>query len=123
MSRHGCWPVIWPVRPPNYCGSLLATNLKVSGVNVFSAGDFIGAPGTEPIVLSDPEHGIYRKLVIEQGRLAGAVLLGDTADALWYLDLIRSAAPIGVMRDDLVFGRAFCDVPDESGAVLHAEAA
>ncbi|ODR99539.1 hypothetical protein AUC69_09295 [Methyloceanibacter superfactus] len=106
-----------------YCGSLLATNLKVSGVNVFSAGDFIGAPGTEPIVLSDPEHGIYRKLVIEQGRLAGAVLLGDTADALWYLDLIRSAAPIGVMRDDLVFGRAFCDVPDESGAVLHAEAA
>lgn len=107
----------------HYDGSLLATNLKVSGVNVFSAGDFIGAAGTESIVLSDPEHGIYRKLVVEDGRLAGAVLLGDTADALWYLDLIRSAAPIGAMRDDLVFGQAFCDVPDDPGALPQAEAA
>jgi nitrite reductase (NADH) large subunit len=106
-----------------YCGSLLATNLKVSGVNVFSAGDFLGMPGTEPIVLSDPEHGIYRKLVIEQGRLAGTVLLGDTADALWYLDLIRSGTPIGAMRDDLVFGRAFCGCAEDASATPQAEAA
>lgn len=106
-----------------YDGSLLATNLKVSGVNVFSAGDFLGGPGTEPIVLSDPEYGIYRKLVVENGRLAGAVLLGDTADALWYLDLIRSAAPIGAIRDDMVFGQAFCAAPDDAGAALQTVAA
>ncbi len=76
----------------SYAGSLLATNLKVSGVSVFSAGDFMGSPGTEPILLTDAEHGVYRKLVLKDGRLAGAVLLGDTADALWYLDLIRSAS-------------------------------
>jgi nitrite reductase (NADH) large subunit len=89
-----------------YPGSVLATNLKVSGVNVFSAGDFMGARGTEPIVLSDPGLGTYKKLVISEGRLVGAVLFGDTADGLWYLDLIRSAAPIADVRDDLVFGRA-----------------
>ena len=106
-----------------YEGSLLATNLKVSGVNVFSAGDFLGASGTEPIVLSDPEHGLYRKLVVEDGRLAGAVLLGDTADALWYLDLIRSGEPIAAMRGDLVFGRAFCAAPGDVCDAPQAEAA
>ena len=64
-----------------YRGSVNATNLKVSGVNVFSAGDFLGGPGTEDIVFSDG-LGCYRKLVVADGRLAGAVL-GDTADALW----------------------------------------
>jgi len=77
-----------------YTGSVLATNLKVSGVNVFSAGDFIGAPGTEAIVLSDPGLDTYKKLVIANGRLVGVVLYGDTADGLWYLDLIRSGQPI-----------------------------
>jgi nitrite reductase (NADH) large subunit len=98
----------------SYEGSLLATNLKVSGVRVFSAGDFLGAEGTEPIVLCDPERGVYRKLVVKDGRIAGAVLLGDTADALWYLDLIRSGAPIAGMRDGLVFGRAFCEPQAEA---------
>ncbi|MCC7254197.1 FAD-dependent oxidoreductase, partial [Hyphomicrobium sp.] len=92
-----------------YDGSLLATNLKVSGVNVFSAGDFLGAAGTEPIVLSDPGRQTYRKLVIHEGRLAGAVLVGDTSDALWYLDLIRSGRPVSGLRDGLVFGRAFAE--------------
>jgi nitrite reductase (NADH) large subunit len=92
-----------------YRGSVLATNLKVSGVNVFSAGDFLGAPGTEQIVLSDPGLGSYKKLVIANGRLVGAVLFGDTADGLWYLDLIRSGAPIDSFRDDLAFGRALAE--------------
>src|SRR5262249_26977716 len=70
-----------------YTGSVLATNLKVSGVNVFSAGDFLGAPGTEAIVLSDPGLDTYKKLVIAAGRLVGAVLFGDTADGPWYFDL------------------------------------
>jgi len=92
-----------------YVGSVLATNLKVSGVNVFSAGDFLGAPGTEQIVLSDPGLDSYKKLVIADGRLVGVVLYGDTADGLWYLDLIRSNANIDRMRDELVFGRALVE--------------
>jgi nitrite reductase (NADH) large subunit len=85
------------------------THLKVTGVNVFSAGDFLGAPGTEQIVLSDPSLGVYKKLIIARGRLVGAVLFGDTIDGNWYLDLIRTGAPIEAMRDDLMFGRAMAE--------------
>jgi nitrite reductase (NADH) large subunit len=92
-----------------YAGSVLATNLKVSGVNVFSAGDFMGAPGTESIIFSDPGLDAYKKLVIANGRLVGVVLCGDTVDGLWYLDLIRSGAPIEGMRDQLAFGRALAE--------------
>jgi len=89
-----------------YRGSITATNLKVSGVNVFSAGDFIGGGDTETVLLRDPELGIYRKLVIRNERLVGAILFGDTTDALWYLDLIRTGLPTHKFRSDLVFGRA-----------------
>jgi nitrite reductase (NADH) large subunit len=91
----------------SYPGSVLATNLKVSGVNVFSAGDFLAtADDAEEIVLSDPAVGIYKKLTLAQDRLVGAVLFGDTADGLWYLDLIRAGTSVADIRDDLVFGRA-----------------
>ena len=96
-------------RSAAYTGSVLATNLKVSGVNVFSAGDFLGASGTEAVVLTDPGLDTYKKLVIADGRLAGAVLYGDTADGLWYLDLIRAGAPIEKFRDRLAFGRALVE--------------
>lgn len=89
-----------------YGGSVLATNLKVSAVSVFSAGDFMGAQGCEAIVLSDVRHGTYKKLVISEGRLTGAVLVGDTADALWYLELIRSRQPIAGIRSLMMFGRS-----------------
>ena len=88
---------------------MLATNLKVSGVNVFSAGDFIGAPGTEQLVFSDAGLGIYKKLVIAKGCLVGAVLFGDTADGLWYVDLIRQGSSIETIRDDIIFGRALAE--------------
>jgi nitrite reductase (NADH) large subunit len=93
----------------SYPGSVPSTNLKVSGVNVFSAGDFLGCAGTEQIVLSDPGFGLYKKLVISNGCLTGAVLFGDTADCLWYLDLIRTGRLIAKFRDDLAFGRAFAE--------------
>jgi nitrite reductase (NADH) large subunit len=96
-------------RDVNYAGSVNATNLKVSGVHVFSAGDFLGVPGTESIVLSDPGLGIYRKLVITGRRLVGVVLCGDTADGLWYLDLIRSGTETDSFREDLIFGRALAE--------------
>ena len=90
----------------SYGGSIVATNLKVSGVSVFSAGDFIGADGTESIVLSDINHGTYKKLVIADGRLTGAVLIGDVGDALWYLELIRTRQPTARIRADMMFGRS-----------------
>jgi nitrite reductase (NADH) large subunit len=62
--------------------------------------------GAEEIALSDPGVGVYKKLVIADDRLVGAVLFGDTVDGLWYLDLIREGTSIGRLRDDLVFGRA-----------------
>jgi nitrite reductase (NADH) large subunit len=92
-----------------YSGSVVATNLKVSGVNVFSAGDLAGAPGTESVVLHDPGLDTYKKLVIAGDRLVGVVLCGDTEDGLWYLDLIRSGTSIERFRDDLVFGRALVE--------------
>jgi nitrite reductase (NADH) large subunit len=92
-------------RDGRYTGSVLAANLKVSGVNVFSAGDFLGGEGSEEIILSDPGFGTYKKLLIRDGRLAGAVLYGDTVDAPWYRDLIVSGRSIQSFRDELAFGR------------------
>ena len=90
-----------------YRGSVPAANLKVAGVHVFSAGDFLAATaGAEEIVLSDPGFGVYKKLVIANGRLIGAVLFGDIADGPWYLDLMRSGSSIDHLRDEFIFGRA-----------------
>jgi nitrite reductase (NADH) large subunit len=88
-----------------YGGSVVATNLKVSGVSVFSAGDFLGKEGSEVLVLSDIRRGTYKKLVISEGRLTGAVLVGDVADALWYLELIRNCESIASIRAEMMFGR------------------
>jgi nitrite reductase (NADH) large subunit len=96
-----------------YSGSVVATNLKVSGVSVFSAGDFMGAQGTETIVLNDIRHGTYKKLVIWGGRLTGAVLVGDVEDALWYLELIRNREPIARIRNRMMFGRSLA-LPSEA---------
>ncbi|UPK29306.1 NAD(P)/FAD-dependent oxidoreductase [Bradyrhizobium sp. 195] len=93
-------------RPASYQGSVVSTNLKVSGVSVFSAGDFMGGEGSESLVLTDRRRGTYKKLVIADGRLTGAVLIGDTADALWYLELIRNRDKVAAIRTDMMFGRA-----------------
>ena len=84
----------------------MATNLKVSGVSLFSAGDFIENNSSDVLTFDDEGAGIYKKLVIENHRLKGAVLFGDTADGLWYLDLIRSGADVSQFRDVLAFGPA-----------------
>jgi nitrite reductase (NADH) large subunit len=91
-----------------YIGSLLSTNLKVSGVGVFSAGEFEAAGDAETVVLRDPASGIYRKFVLREGRLAGCVLVGDTRGALFYLGLIRSGQDISAIRADLPFGEPYC---------------
>jgi nitrite reductase (NADH) large subunit len=89
-----------------YLGSTLAANLKVFGVNVFSAGEFVEGPGSDVITLEDQGARSYKKLVMRDGRLTGAVLFGDTADGLWYLDLIRTGADVSHCRDILAFGPA-----------------
>jgi len=66
----------------------------------------LGSEGSESIVLSDARHGAYKKLVIAQGRLIGAVLVGDTADALWYSRTDPDAAPTAKIRADMMFGRS-----------------
>lgn len=89
-----------------YKGSVTSTKLKVTGIDLFSAGDFMGAEGTQIITLRDPVGGSYKKLVIKNDRLVGACLYGDTEDSSWYLRLIRDAAPLGVLRDQLMFGES-----------------
>jgi len=87
-----------------YGGSQVSTKLKVTGIDLFSAGDFMGGEGTEAIVLSDPIHGVYKKLVLKGDKLVGACLYGDTADGSHYFQLIREGRSIRGRRDQLMFG-------------------
>jgi nitrite reductase (NADH) large subunit len=87
-----------------YSGSVTSTKLKVTGIDVFSAGNFMGGEGYEDIVLSDPSAGIYKRLVIKGDHLAGAVLYGDTADGAWYFQLLKDQQNIAEIRDHLMFG-------------------
>ncbi len=91
-----------------YEGSVVATSLKVSGIPVFSIGAFDDAQA-ECIVLEDREAAVYRKLVVRGGRLVGAVLYGDTSDALWYRHLIGQRTPIAAIRGALAFGKAYAE--------------
>ncbi|WP_417812597.1 nitrite reductase large subunit NirB [Thalassospira alkalitolerans] len=85
----------------------LATKLKVTGCDLFSAGDFSEGEGREDIVFRDPARGVYRRLVIEENVVVGAVMYGDTADSNWFFGLIRDKTDISDMRDTLIFGPAF----------------
>lgn len=87
-----------------YEGSVTSTKLKVTGIDVFSAGDFMGDAKTDCITLADPEGGIYKKLVVQDNKLVGACLYGDTADGAWYFRLIREGRSIHEIRDQLMFG-------------------
>jgi nitrite reductase (NADH) large subunit len=89
-----------------YTGSVTSTKLKVTGIDLFSAGDFTGGEGTECITLSDPIAGVYKKLVIRDDRLVGACLYGDTADGGWYFKLMREGRSIADVRDRLMFGES-----------------
>ena len=92
-----------------YQGSVTSTKLKVTGIDLFSAGDFMGGEGTETITLSDPIGGIYKKLVIKDDVLVGACLYGDTVDGGWYFRQIREHHTIGEIRDHLMFGENIMD--------------
>jgi len=85
----------------------LSTKLKVTGCDLFSAGDFADGEGREDIVFRDPARGVYRRLVIEKSAIIGAVMYGDTADSSWFFGLIRDKTDITDMRDTLIFGPAY----------------
>ncbi len=89
-----------------YTGTVTATRLKVTGIELFSAGDFVGNAGTEEIVYKDIRGGIYKKLVVAGDRLVGVVLYGETGDGPWYFEQIRAGADIGALRPRLIFGQA-----------------
>ena len=89
-----------------YQGSLTSTKLKVTGIDLFSAGEFQGGEGTEEIVMSDPFGGVYKKLVLKDDKLVGACLYGDTVDGSWYFKLLRDGRNIADIRDKLMFGES-----------------
>jgi nitrite reductase (NADH) large subunit len=90
-----------------YEGSVTSTKLKVTGVDVFSAGEFNGGGGTEDIVFRDASRGVYKRVVIKDNVIKGAVLYGDTTDGGWYFQMLREQQDISDIRDVVVFGQAF----------------
>jgi nitrite reductase (NADH) large subunit len=89
-----------------YTGSQMATRLKVSGVDLFSAGQFSGGEGCEDIVFRDPSRGVYKRIVIKDNQLVGTVLFGEASDGGWYFDMIKTGANVADIRDTLIFGQA-----------------
>jgi len=86
-----------------------ATKLKVTGIKLFSVGDFLGDEHCDHIRFTDPALGIYKKLIIKNNKIQGAVLYGDTGDGVWYQELMEQGQAIGEIRQELIFGKAFAD--------------
>jgi nitrite reductase (NADH) large subunit len=102
-----CAAVLSGDRPAPYVAPAPHTSLKVTGVEVFSAGVLEARDdGDEEITLRDAGWGHYKKLVLREGRLAGAILYGEIADGPWFVELIQSKREIASLRDGLIFGRA-----------------
>jgi nitrite reductase (NADH) large subunit len=89
-----------------YEGSVTSTKLKVTGIDLFSAGNFTGSADTEEILLHDTMGGVYKKLVIKDDRIVGGVMYGDTVDGSWYFQLLREKQNIAEIRDHLMFGQS-----------------
>jgi nitrite reductase (NADH) large subunit len=90
-----------------YRGSVVSTKLKVTGIDLFSAGDFAEGPDREEIVLRDASRRVYKRLILKDHRIVGAVLYGETGDGSWFLDLLREQKDIKELRETLIFGRSY----------------
>ncbi|AAU93169.1 MULTISPECIES: nitrite reductase large subunit NirB [Methylococcus] len=102
-----------------YRGSVTSTKLKVTGIDLFSAGEYQGGPGFEELLFQDPSRGVYKKLVVRDNKVAGAVLYGDTVDGAWYFQMMRDGTDISAFREHILFGQAH--VGDSGhGAESHA---
>jgi nitrite reductase (NADH) large subunit len=106
-----CADAITGAADTEYRPSLTGTRLKVTGVDMFSVGDFTGDAGTEEIVFRDAARGIHKRLVMRGDALVGAVLYGDARDGGWYFDLIRDGVDISAQRDLVIFGPGVANVP------------
>ncbi len=84
-----------------------ATKLKVTGINLFSAGDFAEAPDREEIVLRDAARGVYKRLVLKENKLTGVVMYGETQDGAWFFDLLKRGSDVTELRDTLIFGQSY----------------
>ncbi|CAN0522831.1 unnamed protein product, partial [Scytosiphon promiscuus] len=102
-----------------YKGSVTSTKLKVTGIDLFSIGDFSEDEGREGIILRDAAGGVYKRLVISDNKLVGVVLYGDTQDGNWYSQILKEERDISEMRETLVFGQNFQGGPplDPTAAV------
>ncbi|MEZ2352297.1 NAD(P)/FAD-dependent oxidoreductase [Caballeronia sp. RCC_10] len=92
-----------------YVQRATATKLKVTGVDLYSAGDFIGGDDSEDLVLRDPRRGVYKRVVLQAGRVIGAVLYGDVKDGAWYFELIQNRTDVSHLRGRLLFGKTLCE--------------
>ena len=89
-----------------YLGSTTSTKLKVTGIDLFSAGDFMGDEDSEDIVMKDAARGVYKKIVLKDNKIQGAVLYGDTVDGAWYFQLLRDQTDVSDIREQLMFGQS-----------------
>ncbi|ANG62559.1 nitrite reductase [Marinobacterium aestuarii] len=97
-----------------YRDAPVPTKLKVSGINLFSAGEYLDAPELDSLTLGDSASGVYRKLLLRDNRLVGVVLYGDVQDGQWYFELMQRQQDLGELLPQLIFGRACCldEIPE-----------
>lgn len=104
-----------------FAPSATATKLKVTGINLFSAGDFADSKEREEIVLRDAARGVYKRLVLENNKLIGVVMYGDTSDGAWFFDLLKRGSDIAELRETLIFGQGYAGgVPLDPTAAVAA---
>ena len=94
-------------KPLGFTPTVTSTKLKVTGIDLFSAGDFSDDDANNEVVLRDPSRGLYKRVVLRDNKVVGAVLYGDTADGAWYFDLLKKGEDVGSIRDSLIFGQAY----------------
>ena len=94
----------------SYTSVVTSTKLKVTGIDLFSAGDFIGDDTTEELIFKDPAHYIYKKIVVKNNKIVGTVLYGDTTDGRWYFSLFASNQDISAIRDNIIFGQHYVEL-------------
>lgn len=100
----------------NYESSVVSTKLKVTGIDLFSAGDFSGGKNSEEIIFQDAERGVYKKVVLQDNKIKGAVLYGDTMDGAWYFQMMKDGTDVSQFRERLLFGQAHLGDSGTQGA-------
>ncbi|MCW2316512.1 nitrite reductase (NADH) large subunit [Rhodoblastus acidophilus] len=93
--------------PARFVPAATSTKLKVTGIDLFSVGDFSDDDENNEVVLRDPSRGVYKRVILRDEKVVGAVLYGDTADGAWYFDLLKKGEDVSAMRDTLIFGQAY----------------